>query len=144
MPDLTILMQDALFQHTIGFDRLLSLANKKQYQFPPYNLIKIDENNYMLVFAVAGFSEDNLEIEVKENIIIIKGIINSDNSTNYIHKGIAERQFKNSFELDKFLEVEDASLENGLLKIKLRREVPEQLKPKKIKITTNKKQILME
>jgi len=127
MPDLTILMQDALFQHTIGFDRLLSLANKKQYQFPPYNLIKIDENNYMLVFAVAGFSEDNLEIEVKENIIIIKGIINSDNSTNYIHKGIAERQFKNSFELDKFLEVEDASLENGLLKIKLRREVPEQL-----------------
>lgn len=138
-------LEKLFFANSIGFDRLATLVGQKPHTYPPHNLVKVDENSYVLSFAVAGFGKDDIDVEVKDNILTIKGDVNEKfKNMNFIHKGIATRQFKSSFELDKFLEVKDALMEDGLLHIKLVREVPEAAKPKKIDIKSDKSQLLLE
>lgn len=128
-------LEKLFFANTIGFERLATLLSQKQHTYPPHNLVKLNEDMYVLSFAVAGFSEEDIDVETNENTLTIKGKVNDKlKDLNYIHKGIAARQFKVSFELDKFLEVKGAMLENGLLHIKLVREIPEEAKPKKIEV----------
>jgi len=127
---------------TIGFDRLFNeldrqFANSPNGNgYPPYNIAQINDDEYMISLAVAGFGMDNLEITKDGNILKIEGISpKGDEHVNYLHKGIAGRNFRREFTLADHVEVEGAGLELGMLNIHLVREVPEALKPKKIAIT---------
>ena len=125
---------------TIGFDRLFNelnqqFANSKSQGYPPYNIAQINDDEYMISIAVAGFGMDNLEITKDKNILVIEGITPpGDEEVNYLHKGIGGRNFRREFTLADHVEVENASLELGMLSIYLKREVPEALQPKKIEI----------
>lgn len=130
-------MTDNLFfTNSVGFERLFTLLNQKHANtFPPYNLVKLDEDTYVISFALAGFSNEDIDLTVKDNVLTISGNVNDKHKNlNYVHKGIATRQFKNVFELDKYLEVKEAVMQDGLLHIHLKREVPEEAKVKKISI----------
>jgi molecular chaperone IbpA len=103
--------------------------------YPPYNIAQINEDEYMISLAVAGFGMDNLEITKDGNILTIEGTSpKGDENVNYLHKGIGGRNFRREFTLADHVEVESAGLELGMLNIHLKREVPEALKPKKIEI----------
>jgi molecular chaperone IbpA len=125
---------------TIGFDRLFNelnqqFANSKSQGYPPYNIAQINDDEYMISIAVAGFGMDNLEITKDKNILVIEGTTPpGDEEVNYLHKGIGGRNFRREFTLADHVEVENASLELGMLNIYLKREVPEALQPKKIEI----------
>ena len=126
---------------TIGFDRLFNelergFANSPNGQgYPPYNIAQINEDEYMISLAVAGFGMDNLEIEKDGKMLYIVGTApKGDEDVNYLHKGIGGRAFRREFTLADHVEVSNASLELGMLNVHLTREVPEALKPKKIKI----------
>ena len=125
---------------TIGFDRLFNelnqqFANSKSQGYPPYNIAQINDDEYMISIAVAGFGMDNLEINKDKDILVIEGITPpGDEEVNYLHKGIGGRNFRREFTLADHVEVENASLELGMLNIYLKREVPEALQPKKIEI----------
>ncbi len=136
-----------LFRSTIGFDRLSRMLEAGAFSdsngsYPPYNIVKLDENLYNITMAVAGFSEDDLEVTTRENQLIVSGKIKNkvinEEPTIYLHKGIAERSFERRFQLADHIKNIDASMENGLLSISLEREIPEQLKVRKIKISTSK------
>lgn len=147
MNELERLISDMLYPKTIGFDWLNTLQSiPKQSSYPPFNIIKNSENNYIISFAVSGFTENDINIEVNDNILTVIGNVkDKDANTVYLHKGIATRQFKQSFILDRFIEVKNASMMNGMLNITLERNVPEKFLPKKIEIQTFKgKQILLE
>lgn len=124
----------------IGFgrelDRLSAIANKASTQaYPPYNLIKIDEDNYQLSLAVAGFSKDDISITIEDSSLIIKGDLEKESDdVTYVHKGIGTRKFTRSFALGEYMEVVGAEFENGLLHIDVERVVPEEKKPKQISI----------
>ena len=126
---------------TIGFDRLFNelnqqFANSKSQGYPPYNIAQINDDEYMISIAVAGFGMDNLEITKDKNILVIEGTTPpGDEEVNYLHKGIGGRNFRREFTLAEHVEVENAGLEHGMLNIHLKREVPEELQPKKIAIT---------
>jgi molecular chaperone IbpA len=104
--------------------------------YPPYNIVQIDENEYMISIAVAGFGMDNLDVTQDGNELVIEGKqpVGSDQA-NYLHKGIGTRNFKRSFTLAEHVNVENATLELGMLNVHLVREVPEELQPKRITIT---------
>ena len=126
---------------TIGFDRMFNelerqFANSPNGNgYPPYNIAQVNEDEYMILLAVAGFGMDNLSIEQEKNILTIEGTTpQGDEDVNYLHKGIAGRNFRREFTLADHVEVVDASLQLGMLNIQLKREVPEELQPKKIKI----------
>ena len=125
---------------TIGFDRLFNelnqqFANSKSQGYPPYNIAQINDDEYMISIAVAGFGMDNLEITKDKNILVIEGTTPpGDEEVNYLHKGIGGRNFRREFTLAEHVEVENAGLEHGMLNIHLKREVPEELQPKKIAI----------
>jgi molecular chaperone IbpA len=125
---------------TIGFDRLFNelnqqFANSKSQGYPPYNIVQINDDEYMISIAVAGFGMDNLEITKDKNILVIEGTTPpGDEEVSYLHKGIGGRNFRREFTLADHVEVENASLELGMLNIYLKREVPEALQPKKIEI----------
>ena len=127
---------------TIGFDRLFNemertFANSSGTgNYPPYNIVQIDENEYMISIAVAGFGMDNLDVTQDGNELVIEGKqpVGSDQA-NYLHKGIGTRNFKRSFTLAEHVNVENATLELGMLNVHLVREVPEELQPKRITIT---------
>ena len=125
---------------TIGFDRLFNelnqqFANSKSQGYPPYNIAQINDDEYMISIAVAGFGMDNLEITKDKNVLVIEGSTPSgDEDVNYLHKGIGGRNFRREFTLADHVEVENAGLELGMLNIYLKREVPEALQPKKIEI----------
>ena len=135
-----------LFRSTVGFDRLsrmleASTLTDNGASYPPYNIIKYDENNYKITMAVAGFAEEDLDITAKENQLIVSGKITPKESLGeavYLHRGIAERAFERRFQLADHIRIIDASIENGLLSIDLVREIPEQMKPRKIEIKTVK------
>jgi molecular chaperone IbpA len=105
------------------------------YSFPPYNIVKLDENKYRVEVAVAGFCKNELEVEVKENTLVLSGKSKTDESENFVHKGIANRAFKRSFELADTVEVQSSELTNGMLKVFLENIIPESRKPKKVDIT---------
>ena len=130
-----------LFRSMIGFDRL-SNALETAYRtepggYPPYNVEVHGENDYRVTMAVAGFSQDDLEIEVTDNVLRVSGARaeqDKDKETRFLYRGIANRGFERKFQLADYVRVVDARLENGLLHIDLRREIPEAMKPRKIEI----------
>ena len=125
---------------TIGFDRLFNelnqqFANSKSQGYPPYNIAQINDDEYMISIAVAGFGMDNLEITKDKNILVIEGTTPpGDEEVSYLHKGIGGRNFRREFTLADHVKVASANLELGMLNVHLVREVPEALKPKTIKI----------
>lgn len=129
---------------TVGFDRLFDtldrqFANSVSTSYPPYNIIKIGEDGFQIEIAVAGFREDELDVQVKDNILTITGEQKRDDEDiAYIHKGISARNFTRTFTLGDHVEVKGATVSNGLLVIDLLRELPEEAKPKKIAITFQK------
>jgi molecular chaperone IbpA len=129
-----------LLRSTVGFDQFDRLFNAVQRgaettNYPPYNIEKLDEDNYRVTMAVAGFGEDELDITVAENSLVVKATPKADDAdVRYLHRGIARRAFERRFELAANIVVAGASLKHGLLTIELRREVPEHLKPRKIEI----------
>jgi molecular chaperone IbpA len=111
-------------------------SNLTHEGYPPYNIAQIQEDEYMISLAVAGFSMDNLEITKDGNQLKIEGIApKGDEEVNYLHKGIGGRNFRREFTLADHVEVDGANLELGMLNIHLKRELPEALKPRKIDIT---------
>ena len=130
---------------TIGFDQMFNelerqFANSPNGNgYPPYNIAQINEDEYMISLAVAGFGMDNLEIEKDGKMLRIEGTApKGDEDVNYLHKGIGGRNFRREFTLADHVKVADANLELGMLNVHLVREVPEALKPKTIKINSPK------
>jgi len=140
MTRLTTLDLPHLQRATVGFDRMFdemsrTFENTKSTGYPPYNVVEINENEYMISLAVAGFGMDNLDITLEKNVLTIEGTApKGDEEVNYLHKGIGGRNFRRQFTLAEHIEVEDATLELGMLNIHLVRNVPEAQKPKKIAI----------
>jgi molecular chaperone IbpA len=131
-----------LYRSTIGFDRLFSMLDQvsggEPPNYPPYNIERVDENAYRLTVAAAGFTADDLAIEVKENALTLCGektVADGEPPAEMVYQGIAARAFERRFQLADFVQVTGASLENGLLHIDLVREVPEAKKPRSIPIT---------
>ena len=129
-----------LFRSMIGFDRLSSaLENAYRSEpggYPPYNIEVSGENEYRITMAVAGFADQELGVEVKENILTVSGARSEteDDERRFLYRGIANRSFERKFQLADYVRVVDARLENGLLHIDLRREIPEAMKPRKIDV----------
>jgi len=131
-----------LHRSTVGFDRLFDelgrqFANSSSGTtgYPPYNIAQINEDEYMISLAVAGFGMDTLDITKDGNTLTVEGNIPGvDEHVNYLHKGIAARNFSREFKLADHVYVENATLELGMLNIHLRRELPEELQPQKIAI----------
>jgi molecular chaperone IbpA len=137
-----------LFRSMIGFDRLSSaLENAYRSEpggYPPYNIEVSGENDYRITMAVAGFSEDELGLEVKENILTVAGSRKEDEGEErrFLYRGIANRSFERKFQLADYVRVVDARLENGLLHVHLRREIPEAMKPRRIEIRSEGPKVL--
>lgn len=137
-----------LYRSTIGFDRLAQLLDNaagldSDAGYPPYNIERLGENQYRITMAIAGFVDDELKIEVKEQMLTVKGEKKPDaGDRQYLHRGIAARSFERRFQLADHVEVSGANLKDGLLDIDLSRNVPERLKPRVIPIgETTVKQI---
>jgi molecular chaperone IbpA len=130
------------YRSTVGFDRLFSLLDQTSSDgspgYPPYNIERTGENAYRITVAVSGFSRDELSIVAKENTLTIKGekVANENNQpkSEVLYRGIAARAFERAFQLADFVQVKNASLENGLLHVDLVREIPEAKKPRQIPI----------
>ncbi|MDR8523645.1 MULTISPECIES: Hsp20 family protein [Shewanella] len=129
-----------LYRSAIGFDRLAQLAehaasNKGNSGYPPYNIELINEHRYRITMAVAGFSMEELDITSEGDKLLVKGIkAEEKEERKYLYQGIAERGFERTFQLADYVTVIGANLENGLLNIDLKREIPEAMKPRKIEI----------
>lgn len=132
-----------LYRSFIGFDHLAGLIDKasradKQSSYPPYNVELLAEDQYRITMAIAGFSEEDIDIESKDNSLIIIGTKKPGddkvNDRKFLHQGIAERNFERKFQLADYVNVSSASMENGLLHIELVRLVPESMKARKILI----------
>lgn len=132
-----------LYRSTIGFDHLANILDQLSSVegdngFPPYNIERLSENEYRITMAVAGFSTDDLNIEVKEGTLTVRSEKRPPEAEKeYLHRGIASRNFERRFRLADHVEVTGASLENGLLHLELKRELPEAMKPRTIKINTS-------
>ena len=127
-----------LYRSAIGFDRLANLiesaASNGNAGYPPYNIEQLGDNDYRISMAVAGFTQEELELSFQENLLTVKGNKQADTGRNYLYQGIAERGFERRFQLADYVRVKGADLKNGLLHIDLAREVPEAMKPRKIEI----------
>ena len=133
VPTFNSLFSDQFF---LGFNDQLArwqTLNTKA-SFPPYNLVKVDKDTFVIELAVAGYSKEDVEITVEKYLLLIKGTKEDDAETNFVHHGIAGRNWQQSFVLGEFIVVKDAVLKDGMLKVTLEREVPEEMKPKAIKI----------
>jgi molecular chaperone IbpA len=130
-----------LYRTSVGFDRLAALMSSATRQdqgngYPPYNILITSEDHYRITMAVAGFSDDEIDITSEQNRLLITGnrADESEEQGEYLHRGIATRSFERRFNLADHVKVTGASLENGLLHIDLEREIPEAMKPRTIKI----------
>lgn len=129
-----------LYRSTVGFDRVFNLLDGAEgvgTGYPPYNIERSSENDYAITMAVAGFGEDDISIEVKENTLTVTGNreeTEEEDSSRFLHRGIATRAFERRFQLADHVEIRGAALENGLLTIKLERVIPESQKPRRIEI----------
>ncbi|HEX4297687.1 MAG TPA: Hsp20 family protein [Devosia sp.] len=130
------------YRSTVGFDRLFTrldgLAGQEQKTYPPYNIEKLGDDAYRISIAVAGFALGDLVIESKENSLLVKGAkapVSEEKSREFLHRGIAERGFDLRFQLAEYVEVSGASLENGLLHVELKRQLPESKKARTIAIS---------
>ena len=131
------LFKDPFF---IGFDRALDTWSHAQTvssatNYPPYNVIKVDEDNFVVELAVAGFAKTDINLSTADGKLIVKGELNTeDNDSKFIHRGIAARKFTREWALGEYMEVKAAELKDGMLKIDIVRILPEEKKPKTIKI----------
>jgi molecular chaperone IbpA len=129
-----------LYRTAVGFDRLASLLDAAASQdsqggYPPYNIERTGENAYRVEIAVAGFKPEELNVEVKENLLTVTGRkAANDEARRYLHRGLAERNFERRFQLADYMVVSEAKLDAGLLSVSLHRELPEALKPRTIPI----------
>jgi molecular chaperone IbpA len=131
-----------LFRSSVGFDRLSrmlenGMLNDQESAYPPYNIVKLSDDNYRITMAVAGFAEKDIDITSKENQLVVQGRstpAEDAKAVTYLHRGIAGRAFERRFQLADHIKVVNASLDNGLLSIDLVREIPEAMKPRKIAI----------
>ena len=135
-----------LYRSAIGFDRLANMiesaSNKGNNQgYPPYNIEQFSEDEYRITLAVAGFDESELEITSHQNTLLVKGTKDSaeQSSSKYLYQGIAERGFERKYQLADYVTVQAADLNNGLLHIDLKRELPDAMKPRAIAIGSSKK-----
>jgi molecular chaperone IbpA len=131
-----------LYRSVVGFDRLAALletaASDAAAGYPPYNIERTDENAYRIDIAVAGFRPEELNIEVRENLLAVQGRkAANDDTRRYLHRGLAERNFERRFQLADYVVVNEAKLADGLLSISLKRELPEALKPRTIQISSD-------
>ena len=129
-----------LFRSSIGFDQLPGLLShamqREESGYPPYNIEKIGEDQYRIVMAVAGFGKDDIDIVQEQNQLTVRGRLRETERKTYLHRGIASRAFEREFDLADYVEVTGANLDNGLLVIELKRELPEELKPRSIPVTS--------
>ena len=131
-----------LFRHSVGFDRFQRLLDESTRMgstntYSPYNIVQTGEDGYRISIALAGFSEQDLDVTAKENTLVVSGTVSQDDEgKTYLHHGIAGRAFERRFDLADRIKVVNASLVNGLLNIDLVREIPEEKKPRKITIET--------
>lgn len=119
------------------FDRLAKFhddVTKNIPNYPPYNIKKVDENKYVIELAVAGFGRSDIEIELADDKLVVRGNTQEDGSNNFLYKGIANRAFTRTFALNEQIEVQDAELINGMLRVFLERIIPDHKKPKKIEV----------
>lgn len=133
-----------LYRASVGFDQIADMMDRvltndvAQPSYPPYNIEKIGEEGWRISIAVAGFAEDELNVEVRENsLIVLAKKAREDGEKTYLHRGIATRAFERRFHLADHVRVVGASHANGMLNIDLQREVPEALKPRRIEIASN-------
>ncbi len=136
-----------LYRSVVGFDRVADLLQTATTEaasgYPPYNIERVDDNAYRVEIAVAGFKPDELNIEVKENLLTVQGRKTAnDEARRFVHRGLAERNFERRFQLADYVVVTDAQLADGLLSISLQRELPEALKPRRIEIGTGKSTLI--
>lgn len=123
----------------IGVDRMFNLfetrfSNQPHDNYPPYNVIRVDENHYAIELAVAGFDKDSINIESTADMLIIKGE-QSKVDKDYIHRGLSSRNFERKFQLAEHTVVKGASIQNGILTVQIERVIPEEKKPRRIDIT---------
>jgi molecular chaperone IbpA len=134
---------DPFWRSSVGFDRVLDLLDESlrfqpENNYPPYNIIRTGENRYRITLAVAGFKPEQIGITVQQNTLIVTGRDAQTGDQEYLHRGIATREFERRFSLADFVEVRGASLEDGLLQIDLVRELPETMKPRRIEIRSGR------
>lgn len=132
------------YRSTVGYDRLFTMLDslgqpeQQSTSYPPYNIERTSEDAYTITMAVAGFSEEDLDIEARENTLTIKGEkkdeSDKEDNVTYLHRGIATRAFERRFQLAEHVHIDGANLKNGLLHVELVREVPEEKKLRKIEI----------
>ncbi len=125
-----------LFRSTVGFDRLFDMLDSTaRPDWPPYNIERIDENRYRISMALAGFGPNDIELTQQGNVLLVAGQKQAQQEPReMLHQGLAFRNFKHSFSLADHVKVSAAQLENGLLSVELAREVPDQLKPRRIEV----------
>ena len=129
-----------LYRSSVGFDRVFDLLENASRatttidNWPPYDIARTGEDDYRITMAVAGFSQDELSMTQEQNMFVVSGQKSDDDSGEYLHRGIAGRTFQRRFQLADHVRVIGAGLENGLLTIDLKREIPEEMKPRRIEI----------
>ena len=131
----------ALNRALLGFDEIFNnfenrFANQINNNYPPYNIVKHDENSYELEIAVTGFTKDEVTVEIDQNQLVVKGVRdkNEDTTAEFLHRGLAFRDFTRSWTLAEHMEVNTGSIKNGVLRVAIQRLVPEALKPRQLKI----------
>jgi len=140
MTRLTTLDLPNFYKATIGFDKMFdqfqqTIETNASGGYPPYNVVEIAEDEFMISLAVAGFGMDNLDIIQEKNVLKVEGTApKGDEKLNYLHKGIGGRNFRREFTLAEHVDVVGATLELGMLNVHLKREIPEEMQPKKIAI----------
>lgn len=127
-----------LWRSSIGFDRLFDLLDETQRaaedNYPPYNIERLGEDRYQISLALAGFKPDEISITAEQNVLTVEGHKGDKEQHEYLYQGISARPFKRQFNLADYVQVKAASFDNGLLRIELFREIPEAMKPRRIKI----------
>ena len=136
-----------LYRSVVGFDRLADLLDAATAEtatgYPPYNIERLDENSYRVEIAVAGFRPEELDIQVKENLLTVTGRKTANDEPRiFLHRGLAERNFERKFQLADYVVVTEANLADGLLSISLKRELPEALKPRRVEIGAGKSTLI--
>ena len=128
------LFKDPFF---IGWDRQFRDLEKVMHNstnYPPYNLVKVDEDSYIIELALAGFKKDDIKVEQEKNVLTIKGSSEEEETNTYIHKGIGARNFSRTFSLSEFMEVVGVMMADGILKVFVIRNIPDEAKPKSFEI----------
>jgi molecular chaperone IbpA len=134
-----------LFRSTVGFDRLARMLDEmpnykdNNLAYPPYNIESVGEDQYRITMAVAGFTQEMLDINFHENMLVVSGEVpQTKEERKFLHHGLSTQKFEQKFQLDDYVKVENAFLKDGLLTIDLVREIPEEMKPRTIEITQGK------